>query len=190
MAACLVPAIAGLNIIAGMAMVDSLNTMSFEQFIMEEGIVGFARRILNGIDASAKKIAADLIMSKGPGGSFLCTTRSLRDFREKLWIPRISDRTTWSEWQRRGESSAEVRARETAKKVLPSHQPPALLAHVYKQIWSIVRKAEKTRLGCMTFQREHYRFEDFSHLFGCVRPRESVHHIVPFRLVALQVQRV
>jgi trimethylamine:corrinoid methyltransferase-like protein len=42
-----------LNIIAGMAMVDSLNTMSFEQFVLEEGIVGFARRILNGIDVSA-----------------------------------------------------------------------------------------------------------------------------------------
>jgi hypothetical protein len=40
-------------------------------------------------------------------------------------------------------SSAEVRAREAAKKVLASHQPAAMPAHVYKQVWSIVREAEK-----------------------------------------------
>jgi trimethylamine--corrinoid protein Co-methyltransferase len=143
MATCLVPAMAGLNIVAGMAMVDSLNTMSFEQFILDEEIVGFARRILNGIDVSAEKIAADLIRSIGPGGSFLGTKHSLRHFREELWMPQISDRTTWSQWHERGEKSAESRAREAAKKILASHQPPALPADVYKQIWSIVREAEK-----------------------------------------------
>jgi trimethylamine--corrinoid protein Co-methyltransferase len=143
MATCLVPAMAGLNIVAGMAMVDSLNTMSFEQFILDEEMVGFVRRILNGIDVSAETIAADLIKSIGPGGSFLGNKHSLRHFREELWMPQISDRTTWSRWHERGEKSAEVRSREAAKKILAYHQAPALPADVDKQIWSIVREAEK-----------------------------------------------
>ena len=143
MATCLIPAMAGLNIVAGMAMVDSLNTMSYEQFLLDEEIVGFAKRILNGIDVTAEKIAADLIKSIGPGGSFLGAKHSLKHFREELWMPQISDRTTWSQWHERGEKSAEVRAREVAKKILASHQPSALPADVEKKIWSIVREAEK-----------------------------------------------
>jgi trimethylamine--corrinoid protein Co-methyltransferase len=143
MATCLVPAMAGLNIIAGMAMVDSLNTMSFGQFILDEEIVGFVRRILNGVGVTAEKIAADLIKSTGPGGSFLGAKHSLKYFREELWMPQISDRATWSQWHDRGEKSAEARAREAAKKTLASHQPSALPADVEKKIWSIVREAEK-----------------------------------------------
>jgi trimethylamine--corrinoid protein Co-methyltransferase len=143
MATCLIPAMAGLNIVAGMAMVDSLNTMSYEQFLLDEEIVGFAKRILNGIDVTAEKIASDLIKSIGPGGSFLGAKHSLKHFREELWMPQISDRTTWSQWHERGEKSAEVRAREVAKKILASHQPSALPADVEKKIWSIVREAEK-----------------------------------------------
>ena len=134
---------AGLNIVAGMAMVDSLNTMSFEQFILDEEIVGFAKRILKGIDVTAEKIAADIIKTIGPGGSFLGTKHSLKHLREELWMPQISDRTTWSQWHERGENSAEVRARETAKKLLESHQRPALPDVVENKIWSIVREAEK-----------------------------------------------
>jgi trimethylamine--corrinoid protein Co-methyltransferase len=117
--------------------------MSFEQFILDEEIVGFAKRILNGIDVSSEKIAADVIRAIGPGGSFLGTRHSLKHFREELWMPQISDRTTWSQWHERGEKGAEVRAHEAAKKLLASHQPPALPAEVEKKIWSIVREAEK-----------------------------------------------
>jgi len=143
MATCLIPAMAGLNIVAGMAMVDSLNTMSFEQFILDEEIVGFTKRILNGVDVAAEKIAADVIKAIGPGGSFLGTKHSLKHLREELWMPQISDRTTWSQWHERGEKRAEVTAHETAKKLLASHQPPVLPAEVEKKIWSIVQEAEK-----------------------------------------------
>jgi trimethylamine--corrinoid protein Co-methyltransferase len=143
MATCLIPAMAGLNIVAGMAMVNSLNTMSFEQFMLDEEIVGFTKRMLKGIDISQEKIAADVIKAIGPGGSFLGTRHSLKHFKEELWMPQISDRTTWSQWHERGEKRVEVMAREAAKKVLASHQRPALPAEVEKRIWSIVREAEK-----------------------------------------------
>jgi hypothetical protein len=78
MAACLLPAMAGLNVVASMAMVDSLNAMSFEQFISDEEVVGFAKRIPNGIDVYAEKIAADVIRAIGPGGSILGTRHSLK----------------------------------------------------------------------------------------------------------------
>lgn len=142
MATCLVPAMAGLNIVAGMAMVDSLNTMSYEQFILDDEIVGFARRILNGVDVNAEKIAADVIKSVGPGGSFLGCKHSLKYFRDELWLPRISDRTTWSQWHERGGMSAEVRARGVAKKVISTHQSSPLPADVERKIWAIVREAE------------------------------------------------
>jgi len=146
MATCLVPAMAGLNIVAGMAMVDSLNTMSYEQFVLDEEIVGFSKRILNGIDVTAEEIAVDVIRAIGPGGSFLGTKHSLKHFRKELWMPQISDRTTWSQWHERGEDSAEVRAREKARKLLVSHRRPALPDEVKNKIWSIVREAEKRRV--------------------------------------------
>ncbi len=143
MLTCLLPAMAGLNIVAGMAMCDSLNTMSFEQFVIDEEIVGIARRVLGGVTVNSEKIAAELIKTTGPGGSFLGTKHSLKHFKEELWMPQISDRTTWSQWHERGEKSAEARAREIAKKILDSHKPPALTADVEKTVWDIVREADK-----------------------------------------------
>jgi trimethylamine--corrinoid protein Co-methyltransferase len=137
---------AGLNIVAGMAMVDSLNTMSFEQFILDEEIVGFAMRVLKGIDVTAEKIATDIIKTIGPGGSYLGTKHSLKHFREELWMPQISDRTTWSQWHERGQKDAEARAREAARKLLASHRPSMLPSDVEKKIWSIVRGAEKRQV--------------------------------------------
>jgi len=143
MLTCLIPALAGLNIIAGMAMVDFLNTMSFEQFVLDDEIVGITKRILAGVGVDGEKIATDLIGSIGPGGSFLGTKHSLRYFKEELWIPKISDRTTWSQWHERGEKWAQIRAREAVKKTLESHQTVRLPSDVEKTIWSIVREAEK-----------------------------------------------
>ena len=145
MLTCLLPAMAGLNIIAGMAMIDSLSTMSFEQFVLDDEIVGITKRILRGIDLDDEKIAADLIKSTGPGGSFLGTKHSLKHFREELWIPQISDRTTWSQWHERGEKKVEVRAREYVKKTLESHKPPPLSADAERTVWNIVREAQRTR---------------------------------------------
>lgn len=143
MLTCLLPAMAGLNIVAGMAMCDSLITMSFEQFILDEEIVGIARRILNGVAVDGEKIAVELIRKIGPGGSFLGTKHSLKHFKDELWMPQISDRTTWSQWHEKGGKSAEARAREIAKKILDSHRTPALPADVERSVWSIVREADK-----------------------------------------------
>ncbi len=143
MLTCLVPAMAGLNIVSGMAMCDSINTMSYEQFILDEEIVEITKRILDGISVSHEKIALDLIKRVGPGGSFLGTKHSLKHFKEELWIPQVSDRTTWSQWHEKGARTAEVRAREVAKKILASHPRPALPADVEKRLWKIVQEAEK-----------------------------------------------
>jgi len=143
MVTCLLPAMAGLNIIAGMAMVDSLNTMSFEQFMLDDEIVAITKRVLNGIDVSGEKIAADLINTIGPGGSFLGTKHSLRYFREELWVPWLSDRTTWSQWHKRGEKRAEARAREQVKKILDSDRSFRLPSDVEKRICNVLHEAEQ-----------------------------------------------
>jgi len=143
MVTCLLPAMAGLNIIAGMAMVDSLNTMSFEQFVLDDEIVAITKRVLSGIDVSGEKVAADLIKSIGPGGSFLGTKHSLKYFKEELWIPQLSDRTTWSQWHERGEKKAEARAREHVKKILDPSRSFQLPSDVEKKIRAILREADE-----------------------------------------------
>ena len=126
-----------------MAMVDSLNTMSYEQFVLDEEIVGFARRTLDGVSVTAEKIATDLIKSIEPGGSFLGTKHSLKHFKAELWMAQILDRTTWSQWHERGEKSVEARAREAVNRILASHPPSALPADVESKIWGVVREAGK-----------------------------------------------
>jgi trimethylamine--corrinoid protein Co-methyltransferase len=143
MVTCLLPSMAGLNIIAGMAMVDSLNTMSFEQFVLDDEIVALTKRVLRGIDVSVEKISADLIKGIGPGGSFLGTKHSLKYFKEELWIPQLSDRTTWSQWHDKGEKKAEARAREYVKKILDSDRSFRLAPDVEKRIDGILREAEQ-----------------------------------------------
>ena len=119
----LIPAVSGISYISGMGVNETENCQSLAQLVIDDEIVGMVKRILRGVTVDAEHIATELIMTQGPGSSFLETDHTYRHFREYFY-PEISNRQTYEGWSSSGAPSVRRRAAEKARSILkeqPEH---------------------------------------------------------------------
>lgn len=140
---CFTLALAGLNFVSGMGLNGTENTMSLEQLVIDDEIINYTKRMLEGINVSKEKIAADLIMAVGPGGSFLAEPHTLQHFKEELWDAKIAHRySSHEEWEKHGALTLRDKAHEVVKNILATHEPEPLDKAVENEIWNIVKRAD------------------------------------------------
>ena len=87
-------------------------------------------------------LAVDVIKKVGPGGHFLSNPHTMKHATREIWYPRLIDRESRGEWERRGAKKMEQRANERAKEILKTHKPPPLEKNVQTQIAKIVKETE------------------------------------------------
>ncbi len=139
----LIHALVGLNFISGFGLIGTENTFSLEQLIIDNEIANYTKRIIEGINVSDEKIAADLIMNVGPGGSFLSEEHTLQHFREELWDATISQRhSSYEDWELNGKKDMRQVAHEKVNEILATHRPEPLDKKVEAEIWNIVKRAD------------------------------------------------
>ncbi len=122
----LFPTLAGASILFGMGLLDGSNLLTYEQLLLDAEIGAMIRRLLEPVDFSQEAFALDLIQTLGPGGVFLDQPHTLAHMRRSLSIPRLSDRDSYEEWQQKGELNRVAVARDQARMILATHQPPPL----------------------------------------------------------------
>ncbi|MFQ6076240.1 MAG: trimethylamine methyltransferase family protein [Candidatus Bathyarchaeia archaeon] len=139
-ATAMVPALAGANVIFSLGLIDSIETFSYEQLVIDEEIAGHILHVLEGVEITEETIALDLIERVGVGGTYLAERHTLKHL-GGLWMPRLSVRV-------KGEAKEDMvsRAREKVMEVLSKHQPAPLEKDVSEAIEGIVGEAEKERL--------------------------------------------
>jgi trimethylamine---corrinoid protein Co-methyltransferase len=81
---------------------ESVMTLSYEKFIIDEELISRVLRFAEGIDTSDEAMALDLIMEIGHSGSYFTHEETFRRYKE-LWEPSISDWHSYSEWQEKNE---------------------------------------------------------------------------------------
>ena len=86
----------------------------------------------------------NIIAEVGPGGDFLSTDHTLKNFRKEIWMPRLIERRDWSSWEKDGRKDIERRAIEKTKEILASHQPARLTPNIEAEIDRIARDARLT----------------------------------------------
>lgn len=109
---------------------------------MANEIIGYIKRIINGIEINQETLAVDLFEKIGPGvgGSFLDEDHTYEYYQRELWTPTISDRGTWESWEKQGKKRYGERLTEKVKEILEIHKPELLPKNVLKKISAIVRK--------------------------------------------------
>src|SRR3990170_5961034 len=105
----LMPALGGVNYISGMGLNETENCQSIAQLVIDDEIVAMVKRIMSGVKVDKENIAADLIISKGPGASFLETEHTFNHFRDHF-NPDISNRSVYDRWKENGAKSTRERA--------------------------------------------------------------------------------
>ena len=130
-------AMGGSNLIrhAGGGVLESGMTLSLEQIIMNDEMIGMARRLLKGIAVDEEHVALDLIKEVGPGGTFLSTDHTFDHMRSEYFYGNgVTNRAIREDWENQGGKDARARAAKIAARLLSSPDPLYIDADMDREI--------------------------------------------------------
>jgi trimethylamine--corrinoid protein Co-methyltransferase len=106
---------------------DNLGSKAFSPaiIVLADEVIEQVRAFARGFALDQAAIASHEIAEAGPGGSFLLSPSTLRDFRTAHTGSRIFPRLTLEEWQRREEPRAEECLRQHTRRLLETASSPA-----------------------------------------------------------------
>ncbi len=137
-------ALAGINMISGPGMLDFESCISLEKLVIDDEIVGMAKRLIAGIAEREIPLAVDLIRQVGHTGNFLVTPHTKRWFREELFMPSpVVDRDFRRTWEMKGSLDAMQRAHERADALINAYQPTDLSAEMVAELEAITLQAAR-----------------------------------------------
>jgi len=112
-------ALSGSNFIHHAAgILESLLTISHEQLVIDNEIIGMARRAVHGIEVDVERLAFRAIREAGPGGSFVEMDHTLDYLNQEFFEPMLADRSDRGDWEQMGMEGIEQKARKRAQAIL------------------------------------------------------------------------
>ncbi|MFB6214852.1 MAG: trimethylamine methyltransferase family protein, partial [Candidatus Bipolaricaulia bacterium] len=133
------------DLIHDVGYLESGQTGSLESVVIGNEIVGYVRRLQEGINLDEDHLAVDALKRIGPGGSFLTDKSTLEKFKE-LYQPELLDRNSYDSWKEKGGKDLSKRAGEKAKELLREHEPKPLPEGKIRVMDEIIEE-EETKLG-------------------------------------------
>ena len=134
------------DIVLGLGALDGARLTSPEGMVIENEIIDYALRFVQGLEVNDETLAVDVIHKVGPGGIFLGEKHTLKHFRER-WMSRLSDIDSFETWQKKGSRSIDEVAREKVREILATHKPEPIPEDVEKEISRILKRAETELLA-------------------------------------------
>ncbi len=102
-ASCLTVALTGADYIhLAAGMLDSANSISYEQYVIDNEILGMIRRILSGIKVDDDTMAFDVIERVGPGGNYVTDDHTVDHMMDEFFYPELSVRSNFDIWEDKG----------------------------------------------------------------------------------------
>jgi trimethylamine--corrinoid protein Co-methyltransferase len=140
--------LSGVNFLMhGLGILESYLTLSYEQFVMDLELLGMVRRLAQPLDISPETLALDTIHAVGPGGHFLDARHTMQHYRDAHFLPHISLRRPYEQWQTEGARDATQRANERCRQMLESYVPPEMDAAVASQLYDFVERRKDQLLS-------------------------------------------
>ena len=86
-------------------MLDSGNSISYEQYVIDNEIIGMINRILSGISVNEDTLGFNVIEKVGPGGNYVMEDHTIEHMKEEFFYPDLSVRCNFDIWEERGRPS-------------------------------------------------------------------------------------
>jgi trimethylamine--corrinoid protein Co-methyltransferase len=97
---------------------ESLLTISHEQLVIDNEIIGMAIRAVRGIEVSEDTLAFDAIREAAESGNFLTSEHTLKFMRSEYVLPELADRRLRKDWEELGMEDIRTKARRRARDIL------------------------------------------------------------------------
>jgi len=135
----LLPALCGAASIAGFGDIQEGMAFCPVQLGIDEELVGFTLKALEGIPVDDERLCADAIKRVGFGGNFMTDETTIKYLRTEYYQPKILNRLSREEWAKAGSKDINARAKERIAKLIKEHQPEPLDAGVRKELSALVK---------------------------------------------------
>ncbi|MEM7111302.1 MAG: trimethylamine methyltransferase family protein [Chloroflexota bacterium] len=121
----LAAALAGSNYIHHSAgFLESLLTVAYEQYVIDDDINGAIMRMVRGIEVNDDTLSVDVIERVCTGeGHFLGTQQSLDLMTTEYYYPHTADRKRRDDWELEGSLDMWEQARRKVRHILKTHKP-------------------------------------------------------------------
>jgi len=123
-------ALAGADcILLAAGMLDSGNSISYEQYAIDNEIIGMVYRVLSGIRVNKDTLSLDVIEQVGPGGNYVMEEHTVYHMMEEFFYPNLSVRCNFDVWEERGHPDMLSRANDLVHNILaePEERKEGLL---------------------------------------------------------------
>jgi trimethylamine--corrinoid protein Co-methyltransferase len=116
-------------------MLESMLTVAYEQYVIDDEIIGMSCKVLEGIAVDDEHLAIEAIAAVGPGGSFITSPHTMAHMRQEYFSGNgVADQDSREKWMEKGSRDTRTRAREMAKKILAKEEKSYLSSAVEKAI--------------------------------------------------------
>jgi trimethylamine--corrinoid protein Co-methyltransferase len=115
-------------------MLDSGNTMSFEQYLIDDECIGMIQRILGGVRVEPDSLGAEAIRRAGPGGNYLLEDHTVENMNTEFFYPLLGVRSNLDVWKKIGRPDMRENARSRIEQLLSEEDPGLLDPRVAEDI--------------------------------------------------------
>jgi trimethylamine--corrinoid protein Co-methyltransferase len=118
-------------------MLESMLTVAYEQYVIDDEIIGMSCKVLEGIPVDEEHLALDAIAEVGPGGSFIMSPHTMTHMRLEYFDGNnTTDLNSREKWIESGAKDARTRAREIANNILAEEE----IAHIPIEVEKSIRE--------------------------------------------------
>ena len=105
-------------------MIDDMSTIAYEQFVIDNDMLGMALRAVRGIEVNEDTLALDIIDQVGPGGHYLLEDHTIGYMRSEHYFPSaVFNHQGRDDWALARSTNAWDRAKDIVQRILAEHKP-------------------------------------------------------------------
>ena len=103
-------------------MLDSGNSISYEQYVIDNEIIGMILRMLKGIKVDDETLGLEVIEKVGPGGHYMTEDHTVNHMMDEFFYPDLSVRSLFDVWEHNGRPDMLSRAKERVEEILRNNK--------------------------------------------------------------------
>lgn len=139
---CILPSLAGADIIFGMGSLNAGMTFDYAQLVMDNEFVRMVKKVIGGIKVTDEKLAVEVIKQVGAAGEFISHGQTLQLFKTEMSQSKLINRASREDYLAGKGKDLTERAYEEAVSIYKAHKPDPLPDEILSEIRSIVDEAE------------------------------------------------
>lgn len=108
----------GVSNVWGVGQLESELTISPAMAVIDDEMIGYVKRLKQGVMVNDKSLALEVTREVGVAGSYLDHEHTLLNYRDELYMPGIGYRGSREDWVAAGGKTMAERAEEVAGKLM------------------------------------------------------------------------